>query len=127
VTTVLDEIVAAIVREANAGDPMAQYRAGLLHELGHGVECSPREAMRWYTAAAAQNLIEAHFAIGFLLESGRIDEADEAAARRWYSLAAAAGHCGARLRLCRMRTQPRRTYPGAGMPRWSDIPAAARQ
>jgi TPR repeat protein len=122
----LDEIVAAIIRIANDGDAMAQYKAGLLYELGHGVECNPTEALRWYRAAAAQNVVEAHFAIGFLLESGRIEDADEAAAWHWYSLAAAAGHCGARLRLCRMRAGPGRSHPGTTVRRWSRI-APARQ
>jgi TPR repeat protein len=78
----------AFLREAAAhGHAEAQYWLGRALELAGG----HAEAIRWYTAAAAQRFIEAAAAAGVLHErAGDIDSA-----RRAYEQAATAGHARA--------------------------------
>src|SRR5436305_14393133 len=41
-----------LLTKANAGDPKAQFEAGIIYALGVGVEQDYAEAVRWYQKAA---------------------------------------------------------------------------
>ena len=46
---------------AEAGDPDAQYRLGMMYDFGQGVKKDPTESARWLRLAAVQGLPEAQF------------------------------------------------------------------
>ena len=76
---------------AQAGDSIAQYRLGLLYDLGQGVTEDGVEAFRWYLKAAMQALPEAEFNVAVMTDGGRFTAQDEAQAAMWYSRAASHG------------------------------------
>jgi TPR repeat protein len=76
-----------------SNDPTAQYIVGTMYSHGEGVARDPREAARWYAAAARQGNADAAFALGFLLyygegEGPRAVPADPASAAKWMVQAA---------------------------------------
>lgn len=82
---------------AEQGDPDGQYEIGWLYEYGKdGVEEDLKEAVKWYTLAAAQRHIESQKKLGFLyyFKYGELaekrDEAKEKAFK-WYKMAAEQG------------------------------------
>jgi TPR repeat protein len=56
---------------AATGDARAQHGLGLLYEAGQGVAPDPKEAARWYEAAAAQGLSAARNNLALLYAEGR--------------------------------------------------------
>ncbi|MGH8579095.1 MAG: tetratricopeptide repeat protein [Gammaproteobacteria bacterium] len=48
---------------AEQGDSAAQYNLGVIYAYGMGVPADPREAVRWYQAAAQQESVEAQAAL----------------------------------------------------------------
>ena len=57
----------ALLREAEGGDAMAQFRLGRMYRRAeegiHSTECDRDEAIRWYREAALQGHVEAAFAL----------------------------------------------------------------
>ena len=89
--TAYTEFLAAAV----AGDALAQYLVGSMHEDGLGTAQDDGSAVRWYERASTQGDAEGSFALAQMLLSGRgIDRNDERAAKLIRS-AADAGHHGA--------------------------------
>ena len=82
-----DDAIAFLREPAAQGHPEGQFWLGRAFDLAG----SRAEAVRWYTAAAAQRSIEAAAALGALQEKA----GDYPSAQRAYQQAAAAGHARA--------------------------------
>ena len=116
---------------AVAGDVHAQFRLGLLYDLGQGVTQNGAEAFRWYLRAALQGLPEAEFNVAVMFDGGHFTTHDEAQAALWYARAASHGLPRAQYNLAQLYDA------GEGVPKnhhaateWYDaasskIPAAA--
>ncbi|MGE5721330.1 MAG: tetratricopeptide repeat protein [Sphingomonadales bacterium] len=86
------EQVAAFVRDvATAGSAEAQALYGQLLLDGHGVAANPREALRWFAAAARQGHRLAINMIGRCYDLGWGVGIDKARAAEWYRAAALRG------------------------------------
>ena len=72
---------------ANQGDPLSQFKLGVMYEEGKGVTKDSREAIRWFSVASGQGLPEAAFHLGRLYHDGRGIPQNFARARRWYLIA----------------------------------------
>jgi hypothetical protein len=79
------------LRSAQAGNPLAQMRLGLIYARGEGVAANPAASLSWFRAAAAQNEPESAYELGFIYEYGRtgdyarfgVDDNWDVAARYW--------------------------------------------
>ncbi|MCE7028335.1 tetratricopeptide repeat protein [Jiella avicenniae] len=76
---------------ANLGDPAAQTLLGEIYSRGLGVKRNPKEAARWYKAAASAGNSEAQFRYAMMLIEGSAVKQDEAQARDLMKAAAEAG------------------------------------
>ncbi len=71
--------------EAEQGDPVAQYRLGLMYAEGRGVEKDPARAYRWIRRAADRGLADALFRLGVMYARGEgTPRSGAAAADRFY-------------------------------------------
>lgn len=84
---------------AEAGDPLAQFNMGILHDNRPAETRDPAEAMVWYRKAAEAGDARAAFNLGLMHEEGDGTEADVAKAVSWYERAAEAGDLLAQHRL----------------------------
>ena len=64
--------IAFLQREANAGNPEAQYQLGKMYDLGDKLERDRQKAVTWYTSAANQGHAESQYqlAIAYLYGLG---------------------------------------------------------
>ena len=81
-------------REAESGNPRAQFLYGYMFETGEGVAEDASLARSWYAKAAAQGERRAQYRLARLFQQGRGGAVDPAAAQRWFLAAAQAGHGG---------------------------------
>lgn len=91
---------------AEAGNPQAQLRLGMMHYLGRGVREDERQAFDWVERAAKAGELEAQYRLATLytLRHGvppELEDPDVEAAR-WYFSAAARGHAEAQYALALM-------------------------
>lgn len=77
---------------AEGGDVTAQYRLGIMYDLGQGVQRDTTQAEHWLRLAAVQGHAEAQFALGLLYEVGRGGHWSPAESRWWIRQAANQGH-----------------------------------
>lgn len=89
-------------REAEAGDPGAQYLLGRMHSAGHGAPQDLGVARRWYERAAEAGHPGARASLGLLLLEGPVGLRDPEAAARWLRLAARQDVASAQFALGRM-------------------------
>ena len=79
----------ALQRNAEAGDRVAQYNRGVLHETGqHGVVLDKAEAVRWYRKSAEQGYENAQYNLGVMYLRGDGVAQDRETAVHWLRLAA---------------------------------------
>ena len=88
---------------ANAGNPLAQYRLGMLYYLGQGVPEDERQAVLLWKKAAAQGSTDAMYQLGsaflFGTQAAKIVPDPDREAASWYFQAASAGHAEAQYHL----------------------------
>lgn len=96
---------------AAQGEPVAQFRLGVLYEEGKGITKDSREAIRWYVVASAQGHAEAAYNLARMYHDGRGVPQDHRRARHWYKVAAQQGDTKALVNLGVM------TVHGDGGPR----------
>lgn len=88
---------------ARGGDPVAQWRLGLLHYHGHGVRENDELARQWFERAARQGLAEAQFQLGNMYAYGLADPGHDVDPQRlaaqWYFEASRQGHAEAQYSL----------------------------
>jgi len=85
---------------AAEGDAEAQYHLALMFDAGKGVDRNPKEAERWYLAAAAQGHMNAQYFLArmYSIESSGINK-NLAEAQKWYKKAAEQGHIDAKAKI----------------------------
>lgn len=105
-------------REAQAGDPAAQYNLGILYAQGTGVPRDYTTAAAWFRKAAQGGIREAQFNLGVLYADGLGVAKAPAAAAQWYLQAALRNDPAAEFNLARAYAD------GRGVPQ--DWVAAAR-
>jgi uncharacterized protein len=88
-----------IMKAAQAGDPIAQYKLAMIHYEGRGVPRDDEEAMKWLLKAAQQDHIEAQYVLGVMYEKGESVPRDDDQAYKWISMAARQGYARARVML----------------------------
>lgn len=88
---------------ANAGNPLAQYRLGMIYYNGQGIPEDEKQAVFWWKKAAAQGYVEAMFQLGsaylFGSSTARFVPDPDREAATWYFQAASAGHAEAQYHL----------------------------
>jgi murein DD-endopeptidase MepM/ murein hydrolase activator NlpD len=87
---------------AEAGDAEAQFRLGLLFDLGQGVPKDLATAYMWYRRAAEAGLAQAQFNVAVMQDSGLVGLRNAVEAARWYRKAAAQGHHRAQYNLAQL-------------------------
>jgi TPR repeat protein len=73
---------------ADQGDAHAQYRLGLMYQLGEGVPEDRGEAIRWYRKAADQGDTTAQYDLGFMYSKGEGVQQNYVMALMWSDIAA---------------------------------------
>ena len=73
---------------ADQGDPFAQFKLGIMYDLGRGVTQDYAAAVKWFGLAADQGDPFAQSSLGFMYGLGRGVTQDYAAAVKWYRMAA---------------------------------------
>ncbi len=87
---------------AAQGDAKAEFRLGLLYDLGQGVRQDATKAYAWYRRAAEAGLADAQLDVAVMLDSGVGVSPDPAAAALWYARAAAQGQHRAQFDLAQL-------------------------
>jgi TPR repeat protein len=82
---------AAIRKAAQAGNPEAQFRLGVMYGNGDGVTLDHAAAVAWFEKAAAQGHENALITLAWMFANGTGVEVDEARARELYLAAAERG------------------------------------
>ena len=107
---------------AQAGDPAAQYRLGVMYAEGRGVAPNDAEAALWFERAAEQGESMAQYNLGASYAGGTGVRKDMAAAAKWFRRAADQGVALAQLNLGLLYAN------GAGVPqdnvealKWIDL------
>jgi len=98
-----------LLEMANKGNSRAQWSLGNAYRDGIGVPQDYREAVRWYSSAAAQNLAAAQLALGYLYEYGKGVRRNYREAFRLYEAAALQGNTAAASNLGSMYQSGRAT------------------
>lgn len=80
-------------------DAYAQYKLGIMYEMGYGVNPDDEESVRWYRKAAKQGHIKAQSNLGWMYEHGRGIDTNYDEALHWYLKSANQGYAGAQFRL----------------------------
>lgn len=75
-------------RDADKGDPEAQYQLGVAYEFGNAVQQNFDRATRWYRQAAEQGYAPAQDRLGYAYHHGQGVSRDYEEALRWYREAA---------------------------------------
>ena len=76
---------------AQGGIAYAQWRLGVVMDLGEGVESNPQAAIQWFSLAAAQDFADALVSLAVMHATGRGTRQDYAKALDLYERAARAG------------------------------------
>ena len=92
----------AIELLARQGDAMAQYRLGLMYDIGENVEKNNSESVKWFFRSAEQGVAEAQHRLGLLYEYGQGVPKNDVEAAKWYVVAADLGHPEAQYEIGRM-------------------------
>jgi TPR repeat protein len=98
-------------KDADQGDPIAQFNIGAMYSDGKGVTQDYTEAAKWFRKAADQGDTAAQLNLGIMYQTGRGVPKDDTEAVKWYRKAAELGDAGAQYNLGTMYEQ------GLGMPR----------
>jgi TPR repeat protein len=88
--------VPEIEKNAERGDSNAQYKLGLVYDVGVGARQDLAKAALWYQRAADQGHVAAQFNLGLMYASGRGVPEDLVQAHMWLNLAAAGSQAAAR-------------------------------
>jgi TPR repeat protein len=84
--------VQSILRDAEAGNPLAQHTLGAMYETGRGVPRDDALCARWWRAAADNGVADAQKNMGSLYFSGRGVPLDYQQSMYWYLKAAEQDH-----------------------------------
>jgi TPR repeat protein len=91
-----------VLRAAEQGHPKAQARAGVVYDLGAGVEKNPAESLTWLTRAAGNGQKLAQYYLGRKYALGEGVARDAPQATKWLQASAEHGHVLAQYELARL-------------------------
>lgn len=80
-----------VVKDADKGNPEAQYEMGNRYDEGRDVAIDKKKAFEWYLKAAEQGHRNAQFNVGVCYENGEGVQPDQNMSMRWYAKAAQQG------------------------------------
>jgi hypothetical protein len=69
---------------AEKGEPVSQYKVGLLYEQGWGVKQDFVEGMKWLQRSAEQGCSGAQYQVGYMYENGLGTSRNHDEASKWY-------------------------------------------
>jgi TPR repeat protein len=84
-----EDKAARLLKDAEAGDPEAQFKLGEMYAAGDGVPKNAGKAVEWYQKAAAQGDVSAQLTLAAMYIGGDCVGRDLVRAYAWCSLAAA--------------------------------------
>jgi TPR repeat protein len=84
---------------AKRGEPMAQYRVGLMLAIGQGAVADENEAVHWFREAARQGIVAAQAKLGHLYLDGRGHPEEDPDAERWLQGVAEKGSADIKYRI----------------------------
>ena len=87
------------LRDAEKGDPFAQYNLGIMYSKGEGIPQNLSEAFKWYHMAAVQGFAQARYNLGVMYENGEGVTQDYKEAMKWYHMAAQQGFAPAQFNM----------------------------
>jgi len=90
------------LKQAEAGNPQAEFNLGLVYLQGDGTPKDPVKAATWLEKSALQGYAEAQFRLGRMYARGEGVPADPAKALGWIERAAGQGHAEAQFHLAGM-------------------------
>ncbi|NKD16201.1 tetratricopeptide repeat protein [Aeromonas caviae] len=93
------EEIAALIKEAEAGNKKALFNLGVKYQYGRGVEKNAHEAVSWYSKAAEQGHARAQCNLGLMYEKGQGVEQSHHEAVFWYRKSAEQGYARAQCNL----------------------------
>ncbi len=76
------------LKEAEAGNPLAQNNIGYMYRKARGAPIDWVEAVKWYRRAAEQGLPEAMTNLGYMYDEGKGTAQDLIESYKWFLLAA---------------------------------------
>jgi hypothetical protein len=85
-------VAGLLLKQAEEGDAIAQFRLAYCYQTGDGVPRNPDECVRWYTLAAMNGHPASQHNLGFLYMTGDGVEKDYEQAYTWGVLAAENGN-----------------------------------
>ena len=88
-----------LIKDANAGEPKAEFLLGECYRTGHFINYSNSSALKWYTLAAEHGCAIAQHKVGRNYLYGRGVEKNQAEGLKWIRLAAMQGYVAAQLSL----------------------------
>lgn len=97
--TTLEQELASLLKNAEAGDPQAQVNLAAKYRDGEDVPKDFAKAIEWHQKAAAQGHADAQFNLGLAFVRGQGVPKDASKAIEWYQKAAAQGNVTAQLNL----------------------------
>lgn len=101
----LSPAVAALIKQAEAGDADAANTVGFQYGNGLSVMQNDAEALKWYRKAAELGSEEGMYNLAGVHENGYGVKKDYQEAVKWYRKAAERGHVGAHYALARLYEQ----------------------
>src|SRR5665647_991600 len=87
------EDIQTLIKDAEGGNPKAQFNLGLAYGNGQGVSKDYAESMKWYRKAAEQGHAAAQCILGIYYSDGNVVPQDYLLAYFWASLAATRNTC----------------------------------
>ncbi len=88
----------AAEKSAKQGNPLAQFKLGLMYYKGRGAARDYTKAVHWWRRAAEQGFAEALNNLGMMYGNGDGVEQDYGQAHKWFDLAASRHPPGRKLR-----------------------------
>ena len=89
------EDIQALIKNAEGGNPKAQFNLCVAYGKGEGVPQDYAESMKWYRKAAEQGLAEAQYNLGVAYYNGQGVSKDYVESMKWFRMAAEQGHAAA--------------------------------
>jgi TPR repeat protein len=113
-------------KEAEAGDPAAQFNLAVMHERGEGTEKDMTRALHYYRQSATQEFAKAQYNLGLIYAEGRGVGIDLQQALAWFSRAADQGMEDAVYNRDMLREHLQKTTGLSFAPSSLAIPASSR-
>ena len=88
------EDIQTLIKNAEGGDPKAQFTLGVAYGKGEGVPQDYAESMKWFRMAAERGLADAQYNLGVPYYKGQGVPQDYLLAYFWTSLASKSTACG---------------------------------